>query len=183
MKKAIRCKVCGYVGDEKEMKGLCPACAAPATAFEPAEQPKDVKRETLLRMHLHPVTVHFPQAFALSALALAVAALAPGGELREKLSLSIALVSFALPLTGLAGVISGLFDARLRFKNKFGPRVKIKIVLGTVFLTASIAAAVLVNFETGDTADITALLLYLVCLVCSVLLGMKGSTLLGAKRP
>lgn len=182
MKKAIRCKVCGYIGDEKEMNGLCPACAAPATAFEPAEQPKDAKRENLLKMHLHPVTVHFPQAFALSALALAIAALA-SGELREKLSVCIAIVSFALPLTGLAGVLSGLFDARLRFKSKFGPRVKAKIVLGTVFLTASVTAAVLVNFETGDASEITALLLYTVCSICSVLLGIKGSTLLGAKRP
>lgn len=183
MKKALRCKVCGYIGDEKEMKGLCPACAAPATAFEPAEQPKDAKREALLKMHLHPVTVHFPQAFALSALALAVAALAAGDALRDKLSICIAIISFALPLTGLAGMVSGLFDARLRFKNKFGPRVKAKIVLGTIFLTASVAAGVLVNFETGDAADITALLLYLVCFICSALLGMKGSTLLQARRP
>ena len=182
MKKTIRCKVCGYIGDEKEMKGLCPACAAPASAFEPAVQPKDGKRDAMLSMHLHPVTVHFPQAFALSALALAVAAMA-SDVLREKLSVCIAIVSFALPLTGLAGVLSGLFDARLRFKNKFGPRVKAKIVLGTVFLTASVVAAVIVNFETGDAADITALLLYLVCFVCSALLGMKGSTLLNAKLP
>jgi len=183
MKKMIRCKVCGYIGEENDMKNLCPACAAPSSAFEPAQPPKDAKRDALLKMHLHPVAVHFPQAFALSALALAVASFGADGALREKLSVCMAIISFVVPLTGLAAMLAGLFDARLRFKNKCGSRVKAKIVLAAIFLTASVTAAVLVNYETGDAADIMALLLYLVCLVCSALLGIKGSTLLDAKRP
>ncbi|MCK7505218.1 MAG: hypothetical protein MZV70_14775 [Desulfobacterales bacterium] len=66
MANLMRCKACGFVTDQGNIKDVCPACGVPAKMFEPYTNPVSLKRRKILDLHTHPVLVHFPQAFALT---------------------------------------------------------------------------------------------------------------------
>jgi hypothetical protein len=94
------------------------------------------------------------------------------------------LLSALLPVSVLISAAAGLLDAKIRFKKKFGPRLKQKIILGAVFFAASTAAAILINAEAfGTGGKILIISLNVICFGCSGLLGKLGGSLLEAKLP
>ena len=64
MKDYVRCKACGYIMERSKLGDKCPACGVSATMFEPYDDKLSEKRRRLLDIHVHPIVVHFPQAFA-----------------------------------------------------------------------------------------------------------------------
>ena len=60
----LKCKACGYIIDEKKLGDVCPACGVPRKAFEPWTDDMSPRRRTLLTLNLHPIALHFPQAFS-----------------------------------------------------------------------------------------------------------------------
>ncbi len=182
MKKYKRCKVCGFIGEEKEMQTVCPACGVPATAFESYKYNISEKRLAKLRLHLHPILVHFPQSIAILSLVFIIIAFATKGAVSSNLIMVEKLLSAILPVSVLFAMAAGIFDAKTRFTKKFGPRVKQKIIIGTVFLIASVALAILINVESfGTGGKVVIISLSLICFFCSALLGKLGGTLLDAK--
>ncbi|MEI6578351.1 MAG: rubredoxin-type Fe(Cys)4 protein [Eubacteriales bacterium] len=182
MKKHVRCKVCGFIGEEKEMKTVCPACGVPATAFESYSYNISDKRLTMLNFHLHPIIVHFPQSIAFLSLIFISIAFATKGTVRDHLIIIEKLLSILLPVSVFAAAAAGVFDAKARFKKKFGPRLKQKIIIGAVFLVLSVTDAVLINLELFSFGGrISVIALSFVCFACSGLLGKLGGTLLDAK--
>ncbi len=184
MNKYLRCKVCGYVLKENELHEVCPACTAPRTAFTSYTYPINAKRLAKLNLHLHPILVHFPQSLAMLSLIFIIIAFVTKGTLSEDLLIVERILAAILPVVVIIAMLAGLFDARLRFKKKFGPNLKQKVLLGATFFFAALINAVLINQAALNTlTKIVIVILSLVCFACSGLLGKIGGTLLDAKIP
>lgn len=184
MKNYMRCKVCGYIGDEKEMQTVCPACGVPKAAFESYKYNISDKRLAVLGFHLHPILVHFPQSIAFLSLVFIIIAFTAEGAVSSNLIVVEKLLSALLPVSVLISAAAGIIDAKIRFKKKFGPRIKQKIIIGAVFFIASISLATLINIEAFGFGGKTIIIgLSLICFFCSGLLGKLGGSLLEAKLP
>lgn len=185
MKAWLRCKACGFIAEENELRDVCPACGVPRKMFEPYRHPVSESRRRILDLHLHPVIVHVPQALAFLLIVLTALLLVVRGPLRADLAASIRVMAACLPVTITAALVSGIIDARVRFRRVGTPFLRKKIVVGTLFGVISLAppsiAYLLPLDSTGTVA--TLLILEAVMLACSSILGIMGVRLLDAKFP
>ena len=180
----IKCRVCGYVVREGKVGGVCPACGAPETAFEPHTLPISEARYKALRMHLHPVAVHFPQALStLLVLALALGLLV-GGDLQVSLYSTAQVLAGFLVLLTPAAIGSGLRDGKVRFKRLTTPALRKKVLLGGVFFAVALGNVLLVLLiPLEGTVPWLALVLGTGNVGLSVLLGLVGGSLLDSVLP
>ena len=133
MANLIRCKACGYVTCEGKIKDVCPACGVPAKMFEPYTDPVSQKRRLILGLHIHPIMVHFPQAFTVTLFLLAVLSYFTPPAIKESLFVSIKVISFFLPYFIILSLLTGLFDGKIRFRKLTTPFLKRKIIIGLLF--------------------------------------------------
>lgn len=185
MANLMRCKACGFVTDQSNVKDVCPACGVPAKMFEPYTHPVSLQRRRILDLHTHPVMVHFPQAFALTLCMLSFFAFFVPQVLMETLSSTIKVLSALLPFFLILAIATGLMDGKLRFRKVTTPLLKKKIILSLVFFITSIALTVLAVSGQLLTfpAHIIFFLLTIVVSLCGALLGLIGGGLLDAKFP
>jgi hypothetical protein len=89
-----------------------------------------------------------------------------------------------LPLTMIVALLTGMIDGYTRFKTFNTPMLVQKIVLSGIITILSGIASVLVIMD-GLTPNNTTviILLILACLVCAVILGLKGKKLLNIILP
>jgi hypothetical protein len=185
MANLIRCKACGYVTKEGNVKDVCPACGVPAKMFEPYTDPVSEKRRMILGLRIHPIMVHYPQAFAVTLFLLAVLSYVTPPAIKEALFVSIQVISFFLPYCIILSLLTGLFDGKIRFRKLTTPFLKKKIIIGLLFLNISIAL-VFVAFSEGFPASPLReyfTLLTIIAVACSVGLGLIGDHLMEAKFP
>ena len=185
MSDLVRCKACGYIMDGAKLREFCPACGVPAKQLEPFDDRVKDERRRLLDLHIHPVIVHAPQAFALSLMLLPIALLFATGELRTMCLDTTRLMGAALPITVLAAFLAGLFDGKLRFKKTSTPILRKKKLVGGFFLVISLAMGALVlfaNFE-GLGSILRFEVLALAAMGCGAWLGFVGTPLAVAKFP
>jgi rubredoxin len=185
MSDLVRCKACGYIMEASKLGDVCPACGVPAKQFEPYDDRVKPERRRLLELHIHPVIVHAPQAFALTLVVLPLLALLVAGELRGLLVATSRVLGAALPLTVLAAFLSGLFDAKLRFRKTTTPILRTKKLLGLLFFVLSLGVCALAlwsplssSLELGLLALVSAL-----GLGAGAVLGIIGTPLVVAKFP
>ena len=185
MAKLIRCKACGYVTKEGKIKDICPACGVPATMFEPYTDPVSEKRRIILGLHIHPIMVHFPQAFAITLFLLAVLSYLAPLVIKEMLFDSIQVISFLLPFFVVLSLITGLFDGKIRFRKVTTPLLKKKIILGLIFLITSIALAFVAFSGQLPASPFREYftLLTIIAVACGAGLGLLGGHLMEAKLP
>jgi hypothetical protein len=181
----IRCKACGYVTETGRIKDVCPACGVPAKMFEPFTDPVSDKRRRLLGLHIHPILVHFPQAFAVSLFFLAVLSFGVSTEINISFRYTMSVISFFLPLVIFLAVLSGLLDAKIRFRKVTTIFLKMKIIIGSVFFIVSIAMATIAFF--GQFWKVTIpfyfIGLAIIATACGIALGLIGGKLRDAKFP
>jgi uncharacterized membrane protein len=185
MPNLIRCKACGYVTHEGKVKDICPACGVPAKMFEPYSDPVSEKRRLILGLHIHPIMVHFPQAFAITLFLLAGISYFAPRAIKEALFVSMQVISFLLPYFVVLAIITGLFDGKIRFHKVTTPLLKKKIILGVILLITSIVLA-FVAFSGGLPASPMReyfTLLTIIAVACSTGLGLIGGHLMEAKFP
>lgn len=185
MSNLVRCKACGFFSDQEKIKDVCPACGVSAKMFEPFTHPVSVRRRRILDLHTHPVTVHFPQAFALTLAALSGFAFFAPQCLLDKLFPTIQVLAFLLPFSVSAAVATGLLDGKLRFRKVTTPMLRMKIVLSTILFVNAVIMAVLAlsDPEFSFSTHVTFFLLAVVVSACGALLGLIGGKLLDAKFP
>jgi uncharacterized membrane protein len=153
--------------------------------FAPYIDPVSDKRRKILSLHIHPVMVHFPQAFAFTLLIGAIFAWVAPLSISDALYSAITIISFFLPAVVLLSIFTGLFDGKIRFRKVTTPFLKIKILLGLVFLIASIAMALLAyagRISVSPTYSYY-MLLSIITFGCSAALGFVGGKLMEAKFP
>ena len=120
--------------------------------FEPYTDPVSEKRRMILGLHIHPIMVHFPQAFAITLFLLAALSYFAPLAIKEALFDSIQVISFLLPFFVVLSLLTGLFDGKIRFRKVTTPFLKKKIIIGPLFLIISIALA-FVAFSGGLPAS------------------------------
>jgi uncharacterized membrane protein len=164
---------------------VCPACGVPAKQFEPFDDRVNEGRRKLIDLHIHPVIVHAPQAFALALLVLAPLMAVIGGATGIQITDTARVIGVALPFTVLAALSSGLFAAKLRFRKTSAPILQKKKLFGVIFFLASVGLSLFALYSPLDSALALILfgLLAAVALGCGSVLGLLGTPLLVAKFP
>ncbi len=182
----VRCRACGFVTRENKLKDKCAACGAPRSAFVPYTDAVSERRRRMLDLNLHPVLVHFPQAFSTFVFALSITLLIFKGDLKDIFVSSIKVLSPVLPIAVAASVAAGYLDGKTRFKKvKRSPILKKKIALAAILLVVSLALAFLTWLSdlslVGNRAAATTLALG--AFACSFFLGLLGQKILGSAMP
>jgi ribosomal protein L37E len=185
MSNLIRCKACGYVTGEGKIKDVCPACGVPAKMFEPYTDPVAEKRRRILRLHIHPIIVHFPQSFIFTLFVLAVLSLVAPPQINEGLYCTIRVLSSALPFLLMLTLLTGFVDGKTRFRRVTTPFLKKKIIFGLSFLFTSILIATAAFTLPLSSLSVMALftMLTIIAVGFSIALGLIGDELLDAKLP
>jgi len=175
----LKCKACGYIIDQGKLKDVCPACGLPKTVFEPYKDNASPGRNAIINMHLHPIAVHFPQAFVIVLIPLIVIGLIT--DINDIMA-AAKVLSLVLPAFTLAALIAGLIDGKIRFKKLSTPALKTKIIFGTILLILScIVASTVFLFGLGTISALTVVALLILCTGCQVVLGSIGAKLMMAK--
>lgn len=185
MKPLLRCRVCGYLTAENKLRDQCPACGAPRAVFDPYTDRMSERRRKLLDLHLHPMLVHFPQAFSVSVLALAFAPLIFKGKAEELLFGTLKILALALPVSAAASLAAGVFDGRVRFKKiRRSPILKRKLVLSFGLFVSSAAEALVLWLGNGPGRGILPVIgLAFIAIICSLALGSQGIKVASSEMP
>lgn len=185
MSSLVRCKACGYIMEAAALGDICPACGVPASQFEPYDDRVKEKRRRLIELHIHPVIVHAPQAFALALVVLAFFVGLSAGEFRGLVADTARFLAVSLPLTVLAAFVSGLYDAKLRFRKTTTPILRKKKLFGSLFFVVACLVAWMGLMSPLDQAwmVISFGLLSAAGLGFGAVLGLLGTPLLVAKFP
>ena len=186
MKSLVRCKSCGFIMDAEKVEDVCPACGVPSKMFEAFTDNISEKRKWILDRHLHPIVVHAPQALGAFLFLFSLCLTFIPWTLRGELFTTIKVMAFCLPFTLVAAILSGLLDAKVRFRRYTTPILKKKIVLGVVFFGCSLAMLFLTQAAREPEG-----LVYIAAMIgfnglgflSGVFLGIYGSSLLQARFP
>lgn len=184
MKKYVRCKVCGFIMEEKDLKSVCPACGVPKTAFVEFKYSISEKRQQILSLHVHPISAHYPEALATFLTGFICLAFITSGPISNDLIIVNKTLSIIFPITIILACIAGIYDAKIRFKKLTTPYIKTKIYLGTFLFIFSILTLVLLQttFYSTFIKSILVILAF-ISLGASVVLGKIGGTLIDSKMP
>ncbi len=174
-----RCKACGLVIAESKLKDKCPACGLKRTVFEPYKEKVSKRRKQIMDLYLHPIAVHFPQAFTAIVPLLIIAALFAGEAVRADLLTTVKVLTFLLPATVLGAFVLGIVDGKNRFKKLLTPYLKIKIALGILLIVLTLALFFIVWISRLQGPVLWAVFtLYLVCVICEGIMGKIGGKML-----
>lgn len=180
----VRCRACGFITNEDKLGDICPACGIPRKAFEPYTETMSKKRVMILGLNLHPIAVHFPQAFAAVIPLFILAGVAAGPSTGYQLLGAARVLSILLPFTVLGALACGLIDGRTRFKTVLTPLLVRKMIGGSALLLLSIAVAVVALFLGTDyPGRLYLLFLSAGCIACEIFLAEIGKTIMNAKLP
>ncbi len=178
----LRCRACGYIIEEDKLKDVCPACGLPKKVFEPYKDNISRKRGLILNLHMHPITVHFPQAFVVVLIPFILSGIVLGQIYGQDILITARVLSLLLPFFSLLAVLTGLIDAKVRFKKLTTPALKIKILFAGIFFLLSCMIAVIVFlYGLQINAAIAVIVLLILCVGCQIVLGHVGAKLLGAR--
>ena len=185
MKELVICKSCGFVMDKSKVKDRCPACGVLAKMFEPYIEKMSPGRKRILSLDLHPVLVHFPQAFIVSVFVLSLIALAAHGGFHATIAATISVLGAALPGVIILAAIAGLVDAKVRFRKVTTPLLKQKMLFAVLFFLFSCAIylIILTHPMLGSTHEILVATLCLPAIGCASVLGLLGTSIINAKFP
>jgi uncharacterized membrane protein len=171
--------------EKGKLHGKCPACGVGEKMFEPYSEKIAPLRKLILSLDIHPVLVHFPQAFTVAVFVLSLlAVVVQGGAIRDKIVAAVLVLATILPITVVLAFCAGLLDGKIRFRRVTTPLLKKKMVWGAVFFIFScgIAAVALTLPVTAATLLFVAALSACALAAASVL-GIMGVSLLNAKFP
>jgi hypothetical protein len=130
----VRCKVYGYITAEKKPREKCPACGAPRATFEPYKDRVSERRRRILNLTIHPIAVHFPQAFAVSVLVLLLAPFVFSGKVDDRFIGTAKILTLFFPLVVAASFVAGLYDGKTRFKQiQRSPILRRRLVFASLF--------------------------------------------------
>ncbi|MBN2040686.1 MAG: rubrerythrin [Spirochaetes bacterium] len=184
MKNEVRCKACGYIMSEGRLKDVCPACGVPKTAFEPYKDTLSEKRRFILDLHIHPIVIHFPQAFASILPVLIIAGILLKGQCSDMLLSALTVLIYLLPFTVAAAIVSGLIDGKTRFKSLITIALKQKIGIAMLLLLLSVIMGIYTFINPVTTSSFAVVfVLSIACVGCEIALGQIGNKLMEPKLP
>lgn len=185
MKEMVICKSCNFVMDKASVGDKCPACGVSASMFLPYTERISHSRKMILELDIHPVLVHFVQAFSATIPVLCMIALTGLDMIRPAVTATINVLGVALPFVVVLTFLAGLLDGKIRFRRVTTPILKTKMLVSVVLflLSCGIFAAVVTHHAADSSSLITLLVLSVPALGCSGFLGFIGVRLLNAAFP
>lgn len=170
--------------NESDLGLVCPACGVSKQNFEPYLEKMSLVRVKKLAYHIHPIIVHYPQAFITFLFLLQLLYLFIQNTDVSLIQSTIILLSYSLPFVVIAAFLTGLYDGKIRFKRVTTPILKQKIVFGIIFFIMSIILVVIIPFwEVQPNLLYYMLLITGIGIICATKLGLKGSSILNSKLP
>jgi uncharacterized membrane protein len=151
----------------------------------PFSDPVSARRRRYLSLDIHPVLDHFPQAFTVSTLVLSIAGLFLRGSYDTYLFDTLITISVFTPLGVLLSFLTGIADAKVRFRRVTTPILVRKLLLAASFFLFSVGMLVLAvrpGFPAHGLLEVY-VLLNIGAFVCSFFLGLLGKGLLDAELP
>jgi hypothetical protein len=185
MPELLRCRSCGYVAEAGKVGDVCPACGVPRKLMDPWKDPVSDRRRLFLWLDVHPIVDHFSVSFTASAFVLSLVVLILPGFYPETLTDIFRGFVGVLPLAVIASFVTGLFDARLRFRRTTTPVLSSKKLYGSVLFLCSAGAAA-ITFLVGPYvpwARVADAIILSIGVVVAVRLGRLGQGLLQAIFP
>ena len=181
----VICKSCGYIMARSDLKDKCPACGVAAKMFEPYIDRVSPFRKRMLKLDLHPIAVHFTQAYTATIPVLCLLALFGLPRIQAHLLSAIAVLGFALPFVVAISFLAGLLDGKIRFRRVTTPLLTTKIVFGlALFLFSCGILLVIVLRQSVDFTAVTGILaLSIPAVGCSSYLGLLGVRLVNSAFP
>ena len=185
MKELVRCKSCGFIMEKDKLHGVCPACGVLEKMFEPYTEKIAPFRKFILSLDLHPIMVHYPQAFSMAVFLLSLLALCTAGGLHDKIVSTIVVLGGVLPITVVLALCAGIYDGMIRFRRVTTPILKKKIAVGALFLlfSCAICGAIVLRPLSSWQALFTVAGLSLAAIACGGYLSRLGTSLLNSKFP
>jgi hypothetical protein len=153
--------------------------------MEAWKDPVSEKRRLFLWLDVHPIVDHFSVSFSASAFVLSLVALILPDFSPDTLTDIIRGFLGVLPLAVIASFVTGILDARVRFRRSSTPVLVRKMLYGCAFFLLSSAAAAIV-FLAGPYlrwARVVDAIILAAGVVCAVRLGRIGQGLLQAIFP
>ena len=180
MQELVICKTCKYVMEKRALTDKCPACGVPSKMFESYVERLSTHRKNILKMDLHPILVHFTQAFAFTIPLLCGITLLPWPQVQNQIHATITVLAVALPIVVLLSFLAGMLDGKIRFRRVTTPLLKTKLLCGAVLflLSCAIAGVAVYHPSTG-----LLLALSVPAAACASFLGLIGVRLLDAAFP
>lgn len=185
MEELVRCRACGYITKKSRVKDVCPACGVPANNMLPYTDPVSAKRRRILSLDIHPIIDHFAVAFSVSTLALSITGLFLRGRLDTYLFDTLITISVFTPLGVLLSFLTGIVDAKIRFRRVTTPILIRKQILAISFFVFSVCMLVLAlqpGFPSRGLLE-AYVLLNIGGFICAFFLGLLGKGLLEAELP
>lgn len=180
----LKCGVCGYIMAAGYAGEECPVCGAVRAVFVPHKDRVSPKRRKFLSLHLHSIMVHFPQAFSVFMLFLTMALFVLEGSWKVEFFAALKVLSIFLPFSVLAGMVTGVMDARVRFRRLSTIVLRRKIAAAVFFLVFSVGVFVVMNcMEVSASWHLVLVGLNGLCALSSVFLGHNGGHLVGMETP
>jgi hypothetical protein len=185
MQQTMICKSCGFILTGDKIPDACPACGVPARMFIPHDERISPSRKRLLALDLHPVIVHFTQAYTATVLVLSWLAPLLRGAWSARAAAVLVVMAYALPVTVVAASAAGMLDGKIRFRRVTTPLLVRKMALGSVLflLTCGILACVVRDPDLSRGALLVMGLLSLPAMACASVLGFWGVSLLNCRFP
>lgn len=183
MNKLYKCKVCGFIVKRTTLPELCPACGFKGKIFEEFEPTVSEKRRKALELHAHSALIHFPIAVITYIFFINLFILANVIPWHSVFAASLKAMVWLLPFVVLIGMLSGLYDGKLRFKKINTPLLKKKLLLSILLIAVSMSLFVLQYVLELDRSSFSLLILAhsIVLLGFVTILGLIGGTLLESK--
>jgi rubredoxin len=184
MKDFVKCKACNYIMEKEKLKDVCPACGVPEKLFEDYKYNISFKRYfIMMELDLHPILLHFPQAISVFIPFFIILSVILDASMGIKLLYSAEIMAYLFPFTVAAAYITGLFDAKNRFKKLTNPALKTKIIYGAVLFMVSLVIPVLVLSMGIKESAMYIAALSVVCIALQVILARIGIKLMFAFLP
>lgn len=144
MKEYLKCKACSYIMDSTNPPAICPACGVPDKAFEPYKFNLSSKRKLIIDLDLHPMMIHLPQSISGMIIFFGILSLTTEASWGVKFLYTVEVITYLLPLSVIASVVTGLFDGKNRFKKLTTPALKKKIIFGVLLVAVTAVMPLLV---------------------------------------
>ena len=185
MQEQIICKSCGFIMAKRALRDKCPACGVPARMFEPYVERMSPSRKRVLTLDLHPILVHFTQAFTATIPLLCLLALLGLPRIQAHVRSTIAVLGVALPLVVLLSFLAGVLDGKIRFRRVTTLLLKRKMLFGLalLLLACDIMTVILLRARMDTTTILSILALSMPAVGCSSYLGILGVRLANSAFP
>ncbi len=134
MKEYLKCKACGFIMNKDSSPEICPACGISKKVFEDYKYNISLRRKFIMDLDFHPIMLHLPQGITGMIPLFGILSLITDASWGIKFLYTVEIITYLLPLSVLATMLTGMFDGKNRFKKLGTPALKKKMILAAILL-------------------------------------------------